>query len=359
MRLRPPRRQSRRQRPRIEVCDRDVVDEAPNRADRGVGVDDVEKAALPQLFAIAEMLGKRLKPSRRQPFRVIVGLIDDVLGGLGESFLGIVGYDQKPGAAGEANVIGGPVLLLQLDDIAVVDVPVSPRHREAIAKTRGAAQCRRREAAQPDRRMRLLDRLRCHLDVVEVEELALEGNRLSGKRAPNYFKGLVGSRAALFERHTETFELFPFEADPGAELETTAGDHINGRNVLGKAYGIVKRYQEHAGYDADPVGAGGDRRGYGQDRGQIPVLDEVVLRQPHIVKPVVLSPRDLIEDFAVEPVGGLPPLWWISEVVPKTKAELSTVVTHDSPLLIDQRRLIGRRGKHSLRSEPRRRPRRA
>jgi len=56
------------------MCDRDVVGEVPNHADRGVWVDDLEKAALPQLFAIAEMRGKRLKSSRRQPFRVIVGL---------------------------------------------------------------------------------------------------------------------------------------------------------------------------------------------------------------------------------------------------------------------------------------------
>ena len=134
------------------------------------------------------------------------------------------------------------------------------------------------------------------------------------------------ARAALFERHTETFELFPLEADPSAELETAAGDHIDGGNLLGEAYGIVKRDQEHAGYDADPVGAGSDRRGYGQDRGQIPVFDEVVLGQPDIIKAVVLAPRDLIEDFAVEPVGGLAPLWRISEVVPKTKAYFSTVL---------------------------------
>jgi hypothetical protein len=109
---------------------------------------------------------------------------------------------------------------------------------------------------------------------------------VSPASASNYFEGLVGSRSALFERHTETLELFPFDADPGAELETTAGDHINGRNILGKAYGIVKRHQEHSGYDTDPVGAGGDRRGCGQDRGQTPVFDEVVLRQPHIIKPL-------------------------------------------------------------------------
>ncbi len=140
---------------------------------------------------------------------------------------------------------------------------------------------------------------------------------------------MVGSRSTLLVRHTETFELFPFEADPGAELETTPGDDIDCRNVLGKAYGIVKRHQEHSGYDADPVGAGGDRRGYGQDRGQIPVLDDVVLRQPHIVKPVILAPRDLVEDFAIEPIGGLPPLLWISEVIPKAEAYFSTVMIHD------------------------------
>jgi len=94
----------------------------------------------------------------------------------------------------------------------------------------------------------------------------------------------------------------------------------------------VKRHQEHAGYDADPVGAGSDRRGDGQDRGQIPVFDEVVLGQPHIVKPIALGPRDLIEDFAVEPVGGLPPLHRVAEVVPKAKAYFSAVITHDLPL---------------------------
>src|SRR5260370_24058052 len=173
MRLRSLRRQSRRQRPRIEVCDGDIVAEVPNHAYCSVGVDDLEKATLPQLLAIAQMLGKGLKASRGQPCRVIVGLIDDVVGGLGEGFLGIVGYDQTPGAAGEADVIGGPVLLLQLGDIAVVDVPVRPRHGETIAKTRGAAQCRRREAAQPDRRVRLLGRVRWAPYVFGSEKLAL------------------------------------------------------------------------------------------------------------------------------------------------------------------------------------------
>jgi hypothetical protein len=88
---------------------------------------------------------------------------------------------------------------------------------ETIAKADGPAQRRRREAAQPDRRMRFLDRLWRHLDVLELEELALEGDGLSSKSAASYFEGLVGPRAAILERHTKSLELFPFEADAGAD----------------------------------------------------------------------------------------------------------------------------------------------
>jgi hypothetical protein len=38
-----------------------LLNEVPNHAYRGVGIDDLEKPALPQFFAIAQMLGKRLK----------------------------------------------------------------------------------------------------------------------------------------------------------------------------------------------------------------------------------------------------------------------------------------------------------
>ena len=62
-RRRRPGAQHGRQCPRVEVCDRGVFDEVPNHAYRGVGVYDVEQAALPQLFTIAQVRGKRLKSS--------------------------------------------------------------------------------------------------------------------------------------------------------------------------------------------------------------------------------------------------------------------------------------------------------
>jgi hypothetical protein len=47
-----------------------------------------------------------------------------------------------------------------------------------------------------------------------------------------------------------------------------------------------------------------------------------------------LAPSDLIENFSVKALRGLAPSGWISEVVPKTKADVSTILTHDPLLLI-------------------------
>ena len=140
------------------------------------------------------------------------------------------------------------------------------------------------------------------MTVLEVEEVALKGDGLSGEKTTNDFERLVGSRAAFLERHAEAVELFVLEANSDAELETTAGDHIDYCDILGQAYGIVKRHQKHARCDADPFGARGDRCGYRQNRGEVAVFDEVVLREPNVVESVVLAPRDLIEGLGVESV---------------------------------------------------------
>jgi hypothetical protein len=60
-------------------------------------------------------------------------------------------------------------------------------------------------------------------------------------------------------RHTETAKLLPFEADPDPGLR------------------IVKRHQEHARRDADTLGSGRYCGCRGEDRGQISIVDEVML----------------------------------------------------------------------------------
>ena len=141
-----------------------------------------------------------LSPAAESHARVIVGLIDYVVGGFGERLLGILGYDQAPNGARESNVIGGPILLLQLGHIMVVYLAGRAGHRETIAIAGGAAQGSRGEAAQPDGWMRFLNRFRRNFDVLEIEEIALVGDRLSTEktrmissdwlvRAPRSLKG--------------------------------------------------------------------------------------------------------------------------------------------------------------------------
>src|SRR6266851_5391981 len=145
-----------------------------------------------------------------------------MVGGFGEGLLGILGYDQAPNGACESNILGGPILLLQLGDILVVNVAGRAGHSETIAVAGGAAQGSRGEAAQPDGWMRFLNGFRSNFDVLEIEEIAFVGDRLSTEKTPNDVERLVGSRSAFFERHTETFELFQLETDSDAELETPA-----------------------------------------------------------------------------------------------------------------------------------------
>jgi hypothetical protein len=61
------------------------------------------------------------------------------------------------------------------------------------------------------------------------------------------------------------------------------------------------------------------RGGRREDRGEKPVVDEVMLGQPDVIEAAVLAPDDLVEDFVVKPVGGLMPPLRIPEVVPSPK----------------------------------------
>jgi len=113
-----------------------------------------------------------------------------MVGGLGEGFLGIVGYDEAPNGARESNVLGGPIPLLQFGEVFVVHVAGRAWHCETIAVASSAPQGSGGEAAQPYRRMGLLDRLGGQLDLVEIEEFARKGDGLSAEKPTNDFVAL-------------------------------------------------------------------------------------------------------------------------------------------------------------------------
>jgi hypothetical protein len=56
-----------------------------------------------------------------------------------------------------------------------------------------------------------------------------------------------------------------------------------------------------------------------------------MLRQPNVIKAVVFTPGDLIEDFTVKPVGGLMSLLRVAEIIPKAKADFSVAHLFASP----------------------------
>ena len=95
---------------------RHSVCQVADRAYRGVGVDHLQQPALLERFSMIQRRSKRLKAARLKLRRIIVDLVDDVISGLGEGFLGIVGYDQTPKAARETNVINRPVRLSEFGD---------------------------------------------------------------------------------------------------------------------------------------------------------------------------------------------------------------------------------------------------
>ena len=78
--------------------DRHGVRQVVDHAYRGVRVDHLQQPALLQRFSIIQLWSKRLKAASLKPYRVIVDLIDDVLGGLSKRLVGALDTmrNQKP-----------------------------------------------------------------------------------------------------------------------------------------------------------------------------------------------------------------------------------------------------------------------
>jgi len=67
-----------------------------------------------------------------------------------------------------------------------------------------------------------LNRLGRELDVFELKELALEGERLAIQQSSDYLERLISTCTSFAERNTEALELFDLVADPNPKLEAPA-----------------------------------------------------------------------------------------------------------------------------------------
>src|SRR5207249_5607675 len=82
-----------------------------------------------------------------------------------------------------------------------------------------AAKRGRRDAPDPDRRMRLLQRLGLRTGAGDAVELALDAGLTLGPHGLEHAQGLVGGAAAPREVHAEDLELLAPPADADADDE--------------------------------------------------------------------------------------------------------------------------------------------
>ncbi len=158
----------------------------------------------------------------------------------------------------------------------------------ALADLVVAVDARRRA---PDRRVRILQRLRVHAPLRHRPVLALELVLVVGPAADDVAERLVPHLARLVRVDAEAFDLGARRRAAGAELDATVADEVEHRDALGGADRMVVRLgqQPHAVADAQVLG----------DRGDVPVQHLGVRAVRVLVEEVVLDGPERVEAHAV------------------------------------------------------------
>ena len=154
---------------------------------------------------------------------------------------------------------------------------------DPVGEARGAADRGLGPAADEDRDRRR--RSRPDADGRQVVDGPLVGERLAGPRLREDAQDLVHRGAAAALVGAEAGELDPGPAEPEPEQQPAVAQQLHRRGILGQADRVVQRREDHARRDLDPGGRLRDRRADDEERGHVPVVDEVVLGGPHRGEP--------------------------------------------------------------------------
>src|SRR3989454_8716880 len=122
----------------------------------------------------------------------------------------------------------------------------------------GAAERGPAVAADPDRRVRLLQGLGLEHEPAEPRVLARERRRAAGPELLHRRQILVGHGAALREGHAEGGALGGDPAGADAEHDAPAGERVERGDHLGGDDRVAIRDDEHSGAEPDPAGRPGD-----------------------------------------------------------------------------------------------------
>jgi hypothetical protein len=122
----------------------------------------------------------------------------------------------------------------------------------AVAEPGHAAQRHPALAAHPDRRARLLNRLRLEADVGERHVLAREARRIARPELVESRQELVRHRSALREgRRGDRAELLVEPPDTDADGEPSLRQHVDGGQRLGGQHCRTLWHHHHGGDEAD------------------------------------------------------------------------------------------------------------
>ena len=176
------------------------------------------------------------------------------------------------------------------------------KHERAHAAVAGVLDRVELRARDPQRRVRLLQRLRHHGAQRKVEVLAVVLPAVVPEHRQHAAR-LLPDVALVAEAQVERVQLGHRRAFAEAELDAAVGHQVERRDSLGDARGMVRRQLHDAVAEADVLRAlarGGEehlRRG-----GVRVLLEEVVLDLPGVVEAEPVGELDLVERVLEEPV---------------------------------------------------------
>ena len=200
--------------------------------------------------------------------------------------------------------VTGHAVLLELLVVAVD--PLGQRPGTGVGETQcadallgGHLHAGRPGAGDPDRRMRLLQRLGDdvagrHLDVLTFETR----ERLLDHAADRDLEGLLPLRALVGGIDVESAEFTDGGGFPGAELDAAVGEQVEGGDAFGDPGGVVDRGRQVHDAESQPDVLG-PLAGCGQENlrrgGMAVLLEEVVLGEPDCGEAGLVGGLDLVQ----------------------------------------------------------------
>ena len=173
------------------------------------------------------------------------------------------------------------------------------------AARRGAADRMFAAGRHPQRRIRLLRRRRFDHDVLEMPKAAVVGKPLARRPRPRHHRDrLLEARLGLFGRDRKTLELAVPVALADAEIETAAGDQIEGGRLFGEQHRIVPGQHHHGRAESQRLGAHGERHQQHQGRRHLVPAGEMMLDQKTRLKSERLS-LDIEIEIVAKALPGL------------------------------------------------------